>query len=115
MEKILEVKALRKNFGGNEVLKGVDLSIDKGEVLSIIGSSGSGKSTLLRCLNLLEAPSQGEIIYRNENILEKNYDLNKFRQHFGMVFQSFNLFENLNVLNNCTLAQRKVLGRSKEG
>lgn len=114
MEKILEVKALRKNFGGNEVLKGVDLSIDKGEVLSIIGSSGSGKSTLLRCLNLLEAPSQGEIIYRNENILEKNYDLNKFRQHFGMVFQSFNLFENLNVLNNCTLAQRKVLGRSKE-
>lgn len=114
MEKILKVKALRKNFGGNEVLKGVDLSIDKGEVLSIIGSSGSGKSTLLRCLNLLEAPSQGEIIYRNENILEKNYDLNKFRQHFGMVFQSFNLFENLNVLNNCTLAQRKVLGRSKE-
>ena len=114
MEKIIEVKHLSKSFGGHEVLKDIDFSVNKGEVICIIGSSGSGKSTLLRCINLLEKPSGGEIIYKNENILDDNHDIYKYRTKLGMVFQQFNLFNNHNVLSNCVVGQVKVLGRSKE-
>lgn len=114
MEKIIEVKHLSKSFGSHEVLKDIDFSVAKGEVICIIGSSGSGKSTLLRCINLLEKPSGGEIIYKNENILDDNHDIYKYRTKLGMVFQQFNLFNNHNVLSNCVVGQVKVLGRSKE-
>ena len=98
MNKILEIKNLKKNFGSLEVLKGIDLSITEGEVVSIIGASGSGKSTFLRCLNLLEKPTQGEIYFHGENIFSKEMDLGLYRKKVGMVFQQFNLFENLNIL-----------------
>ncbi|MDV4151508.1 amino acid ABC transporter ATP-binding protein [Clostridium sp. AL.422] len=114
MEKIIEVKHLSKSFGGHEVLKDIDFSVKKGEVVCIIGSSGSGKSTLLRCINLLEKPSGGEIIYKDENILDDKHDIYKYRTKLGMVFQQFNLFNNHNVLGNCVVGQVKVLGRSKE-
>lgn len=114
MKKIIEVKHLSKSFGSHEVLKDIDFTVTKGEVICIIGSSGSGKSTLLRCINLLEKPSGGEIIYKNENILDDNHDIYKYRTKLGMVFQQFNLFNNHNVLNNCVVGQVKVLGRSKE-
>ena len=89
------------------------MEVQKGEVVTIIGSSGSGKSTLLRCLNLLEEPTNGEILYKNENILDKKFDLRAYRTKVGMVFQNFNLFENKTVLQNCTLSQEKVLKISK--
>ncbi|EJN93184.1 amino acid ABC transporter ATP-binding protein [Streptococcus ratti] len=108
---ILEIKHLKKSFGKNEVLKDISLTVKKGEVISIIGSSGSGKSTLLRSINLLEEPSGGEILYRGQNVLEKGYDLTKYRENLGMVFQSFNLFNNLNVLENAIVAQTTVLKR----
>ncbi|MCF0147656.1 MAG: amino acid ABC transporter ATP-binding protein [Clostridium sp.] len=111
---MIEVKHLSKSFGGHEVLRDIDFSVNKGEVICIIGSSGSGKSTLLRCINLLENPSGGEIIYKNENILDDNHDIYKYRTKLGMVFQQFNLFNNHNVLSNCVVGQVKVLGRSKE-
>ena len=114
MEKIINIKHLNKFYGDNEVLKDIDFSVNKGEVVCIIGSSGSGKSTLLRCVNLLETPTGGEIIYNGENILDDNHDIYKYRTKLGMVFQQFNLFSNHNVLNNCTLGQMKVLKRSKE-
>lgn len=114
MERIIEIKHLSKSFGDNEVLKDIDFHVNKGEVISIIGSSGSGKSTLLRCVNLLEEPNGGEIIYRGKNILDDKHDINIYRTKLGMVFQQFNLFNNLNVIDNCTVAQRKVLGRSAE-
>lgn len=114
MEKVIEVKHLSKSFGSHEVLKDIDFSVNKGEVVCIIGSSGSGKSTLLRCINLLEKPSGGEIIYNDENILDDNHDIYKYRTKLGMVFQQFNLFNNHNVLSNCVVGQVKVLGRSKE-
>ena len=114
MKKIIEVKHLSKSFGSHEVLKDIDFSVTKGEVICIIGSSGSGKSTLLRCINLLEKPSGGEIIYNGENILDDNHDIYKYRTKLGMVFQQFNLFNNHNVLSNCVVGQVKVLGRSKE-
>ena len=110
---ILEIKHLKKSFGNNEVLKDISLSITKGEVISIIGSSGSGKSTLLRSINLLEEPTEGSIIYHGENVLEKGYDLTTYREKLGMVFQSFNLFDNLNVLENAIVAQTTVLKRSR--
>ena len=113
MEKIIEVKHLSKSFGDHEVLKDIDFSVNKGEVVCIIGSSGSGKSTLLRCINLLEKPSGGEIIYKDENILDDKHDIYKYRTKLGMVFQQFNLFNNHNVLSNCVVGQVKVLGRSK--
>ena len=94
---ILEIKHLKKSYGQNEVLKDISLTIHKGEVISIIGSSGSGKSTFLRSINLLETPTEGEILYHGENVLEKGYNLTHYREKLGMVFQSFNLFENLNV------------------
>ncbi len=114
MEKLIEIKHLSKSFGEREVLKDIDFSVKKGEVVCIIGSSGSGKSTLLRCINLLEKPSGGEIIYKGENILDDQHDILKYRQHLGMVFQQFNLFNNHNVLNNCVVGQVKVLKRSQQ-
>ena len=108
-ETIIEIKNLHKYFGKNEVLKGIDLDIKKGEVVVIIGPSGSGKSTFLRSINLLEKPTGGKILYRGLNVLEKNYDLTKYRENLGMVFQSFNLFNNLNVLENAIVAQTTVL------
>ena len=110
---ILEIKHLKKSFGTNQVLKDISLTVHKGEVISIIGSSGSGKSTFLRSINLLEEPSGGEILFHGQNILEKGYDLTTYREKLGMVFQSFNLFENLNVLENAIVAQMTVLKRSR--
>ncbi|QZO77351.1 amino acid ABC transporter ATP-binding protein [Helcococcus kunzii] len=106
---MLEVKNLVKSYGDNQVLKGINFSVEEGEVITIIGSSGSGKSTLLRCLNLLEEPNSGEIIFEGRNILDKNIDANTHRKNLGMVFQQFNLFDNMNVLKNCTIGQTKVL------
>ncbi|ADZ82384.1 amino acid ABC transporter ATP-binding protein [Cellulosilyticum sp. ST5] len=114
MEKVIEIKHLNKSFGAHEVLKDIDFSVNKGEVVCIIGSSGSGKSTLLRCVNLLEKPSGGEIIYNGENILDDKHDVYAYRTKLGMVFQQFNLFNNHDVLSNCTVGQMKVLKRSKE-
>lgn len=110
---ILEIKHLKKSYGQNEVLKDISLTIHKGEVISIIGSSGSGKSTFLRSINLLETPTDGEILYQGNNVLEKSYDLTQYREKLGMVFQSFNLFENLNVLENTIVAQTTVLKRER--
>lgn len=114
MEKIIEIKNLQKSFGNLEVLKNISLNIYKGEVVAIIGSSGSGKSTLLRCINLLEQPDNGQIIFNGTDINDKNVNIDKIREKIGMVFQSFNLFENMNVLENCTIAQTKVLKRNKQ-
>ncbi|NLJ79306.1 MAG: amino acid ABC transporter ATP-binding protein [Tissierellia bacterium] len=114
MEKVIEIQHLRKSFGSNEVLKDIDFSVSKGEVVCIIGSSGSGKSTLLRCINLLEKPCGGRIIYNGENILDDNHNINEYRAKLGMVFQQFNLFNNHNVLKNCIIGQRTVLKRSQE-
>lgn len=113
MPSIIKVNNLEKKFGQNLVLKDINMEVQKGEVVTIIGSSGSGKSTLLRCLNLLEEPTSGEILYENENILEKKFYLRAYRTKVGMVFQNFNLFENKTVLQNCTLSQEKVLKISK--
>lgn len=114
MEKIIEIKHLNKSFGNNEVLKDINFHVNKGEVVSIIGSSGSGKSTMLRCINLLEKPSGGEILYKGENILDESHDIFSYRSKLGMVFQQFNLFNNHNALSNCTVSQIKVLKRSQE-
>ena len=114
MEKVIDIQHLSKSFGAREVLKDIDFSVKKGEVVSIIGSSGSGKSTLLRCINLLEKPSGGRIIYNGENILDDKHDIHAYRTNLGMVFQQFNLFNNHNVLSNCVVGQIKVLKRSKE-
>jgi len=113
METILEIKHLKKAFGKNEVLKDINMTVSKGEIISIIGSSGSGKSTLLRSINLLEIPSGGEVLYRGENVLVKGYNLPKYRTHLGMVFQSFNLFENLTAFQNVVVGQTTVLKRSR--
>lgn len=113
-ETILEIKNLKKSYGENEVLKDISLSVKEGEVISIIGSSGSGKSTFLRSINLLESPSGGEILFHGENVLEKGYNLTAYREKLGMVFQSFNLFENLNVLENAIVAQTTVLKRDRK-
>ena len=105
---IIKVNNLIKNYGSNQILKGVNLTVNKGEVISIIGKSGSGKTTLLRCLNLLVEPDQGEIYFLDEEITSKDADINKIRQQMGMVFQSFNLFNNLSVIDNCTLALKEI-------
>ena len=112
--KIIELQHLKKNYNGVEVLKDINFTISKGEVLSIIGSSGSGKSTMLRCINLLEKPTGGDILYHGESILSSKFNQNKFRSKVGMVFQQFYLFENMSVMDNCTVAQVKVLNRDKE-
>ncbi|SDM75383.1 amino acid ABC transporter ATP-binding protein [Acetanaerobacterium elongatum] len=114
MEKVIEIRHLQKSFGGNEVLKDISLDVNKGEVVCIIGSSGSGKSTLLRCINLLEDPTSGEITYHGENVLSSRLSRAEYRTKMGMVFQQFNLFNNLTALGNCTVGPVKVLGRSKE-
>jgi putative lysine transport system ATP-binding protein len=113
MTTVIDIQHLSKSFGNHEVLKDINFSVKKGEVVCIIGSSGSGKSTLLRCVNLLERPSGGAIIYNDENILDNKHDINAYRTKLGMVFQQFNLFNNHNVLNNCVVGQVKVLKRSK--
>ena len=113
-EPILTVSHLRKSFGKNEVLKDIDFAVSPGDVTSIIGSSGSGKSTLLRCINLLETPTSGQIIYHGEDITKKGLSVTSYRAKVGMVFQSFNLFNNMTALDNCIIGQKKVLHRSKE-
>lgn len=112
--KIIELQHLKKSYNGVEVLKDINFTISKGEVLSIIWSSGSGKSTMLRCINLLEKPTGGDILYHGESILSSKFNQNKFRSKVGMVFQQFYLFENMSVMDNCTVAQIKVLNRDKE-
>jgi putative lysine transport system ATP-binding protein len=114
MEKIIEINHLRKKFGATEVLKDINFTVNKGEVVCIIGASGSGKSTLLRCINLLETPTSGEIIYRGKNIMHQEMSTNEYRTKLGMVFQQFNLFNNLTVLGNCMVSQVKVLKRDKK-
>ena len=111
---ILQVDHLSKTFGSHVVLKDIDFTVDPGDVISIIGASGSGKSTLLRCLNLLETPTSGEILYHGENILRRGVNQAKYRSRVGMVFQSFNLFSNMSVLENCVHGQVKVLKRDRE-
>lgn len=114
MNSIIEIKELKKNFGNREVLKNINLDVNSGEVICLIGSSGSGKSTLLRCINLLETPTSGEIIFKKNNILDNRFSKIDYCSKVGMVFQQFNLFNNMNVLKNCTYAQIKVLGRSQK-
>ncbi|WP_396276553.1 amino acid ABC transporter ATP-binding protein [Haloimpatiens lingqiaonensis] len=111
---MINVLDLKKNFGKLEVLKGINTHIEKGEVVVVIGPSGSGKSTFLRCLNLLEVPSSGDIIFEGNSILSKDNNINKMREKMGMVFQQFNLFPNMTVLENITLAPIKVKKLSKE-
>ncbi|MDR3315689.1 MAG: amino acid ABC transporter ATP-binding protein [Coriobacteriales bacterium] len=111
---MVSIRNLYKAFGNNEVLKGVDLNVARGEVVVILGPSGSGKSTLLRCVNLLEKPTSGEIWLEDTEITAPKTDVNKVRERIGMVFQSFNLFPHLSAKRNVMLAQRKVLKRSKE-
>lgn len=113
MEHIVEIKNIHKNFDHLEVLKGVNMHVDEGEVVSLIGKSGSGKSTLLRCINLLEIPDKGEILVFGENILQIK-DIDLYRTKVGMCFQQFNLFNHMSVLKNCTIAQEKVLKLSSK-
>ena len=113
-EQILQVNHLSKSFGSNLVLKDIDFTVSTGDVISIIGASGSGKSTLLRCINLLETPSSGEILYHGKNVLGRGTRAPEYRSHVGMVFQSVNLFNNMTVLENCMTGQIKVLKRGKE-
>lgn len=113
-EPIINVKSLKKSFGSHEVLKDISFQLYKGDVVCIIGSSGSGKSTLLRCINRLEKPSGGEILYHGEAVTNDSDKINKFRAKVGMVFQSFNLFNNMTVLDNCMSGVRKVLKRDKK-
>ena len=108
------VKNLEKSFEKHKVLKGIDENIEKGEVVVVIGPSGSGKSTFLRCLNLLETPTSGDIIFEGQNIVDKSVNINKIREKMGMVFQQFNLFPHKTVLENLTMAQIKVKGNGKE-
>ena len=110
----IEINHLSKSFGTNVVLKDINMTIKPGEVVSIIGSSGSGKSTILRCINLLEEPSGGQIMVEGKDVTKGEIDIKVLRKEIGMVFQSFNLFENMNVLKNCIIGQMKVLGLDKE-
>lgn len=113
-ETILTLSHLAKKYGENDVLRDINLEVHRGEVVSVIGSSGSGKSTMLRCINLLERPSDGDILFMNESILNGSFNLSQYRTRVTMVFQQFNLYNNMSVLQNCTIAQTKVLKRSKE-
>ncbi|MBL6465876.1 MAG: amino acid ABC transporter ATP-binding protein [Peptostreptococcus stomatis] len=113
-EVLLELKDLHKSFGSLEVIKGIDLEIDKGDILVIIGPSGSGKSTVLRCMNLLEEPTSGQIIFEGQDILKNLKTIDKTREKIGMVFQNFNLFPNKTILDNITLAPMTVKGKTKE-
>ena len=109
MESIIQIKGLRKSFGDKEILKGINLNVYPGEVICIIGTSGSGKSTLLRCINLLEYPNGGDILFKKQIILDRKNNVNKTRSKIGMVFQSFNLFNNKDVIDNCTLGPTQIL------
>ena len=111
---VLEIRHLSKSFGKHVVLRDIDFTVDTGDVTCIIGASGSGKSTLLRCINMLETPTTGEICYHEKDITDKGVNVPAYRSKVGMVFQSFNLFNNLTVLENCMIGQTKVLKRSKE-
>ena len=111
---ILKINHLSKAFGKNQVLRDIDFEVNKGDVISIIGASGSGKSTLLRCINLLETPTGGEIIFDGKNVAGKGVNAPKYRSRVGMVFQSFNLFSNMTVLQNCMVGQTRVLKRSRK-
>ena len=113
-EQILQVNHLSKSFGSNLVLKDIDFEVNPGDVISIIGASGSGKSTLLRCINLLETPTSGQILFHGKNMAGKGVNAPQYRSRVGMVFQSFNLFNNMTVLENCMVGQIKVLKKSKE-
>ena len=112
-ENIIEIQHLEKNFGSHKVLSDIDFSVKKGDVTTIIGVSGSGKSTLLRCINVLETPSGGKILFHGEDIDQKGFSVTDYRAKVGMVFQSFNLFSNMTVLQNCMVGQVKVLGKKK--
>lgn len=111
---ILNIQHLSKAFGQHQVLRDIDFTVCKGDVISIIGASGSGKSTLLRCINLLETPSSGQILYHNENVAGPGVNAPAYRAKVGMVFQGFNLFNNMTVLQNCMIGQEKVLKKSKQ-
>jgi len=113
-EPILEVRHLSKSFGANVVLRDIDFTVAPGDVTTVIGPSGSGKSTLLRCVNLLETPTSGEILFHGKNVADRGVNAAAYRSKVGMVFQSFNLFNNMTVLENCTVGQRKVLKRDAE-
>ena len=114
MSEILKIRHLSKAFGKNVVLRDIDFTVNKGDVISIIGASGSGKSTLLRCINLLETPTSGKIIYNDTDVATGKVNAPEYRSHVGMVFQSFNLFNNMTVLENCMVGQIKVLKKDKE-
>lgn len=111
---VLDIKHLSKTFGTNVVLRDIDFTVRRGDVTCIIGASGSGKSTLLRCLNLLETPTTGDIFFHDVNVADKKINPAKYRSKVGMVFQSFNLFNNMTVLDNCMVGQVQVLGRKKD-
>lgn len=113
-EPVIEVKGLQKSFGELQVLKGIDTVINKGDVVFVIGPSGSGKSTFLRCLNLLENPTGGQILFEGTDITDPSNDINLHRRKMGMVFQQFNLFPHLSIMKNLTIAPIKLLGKSKE-
>ncbi|WP_328327317.1 amino acid ABC transporter ATP-binding protein [Kribbella sp. NBC_00382] len=112
MTAVVEIKNLHKSFGSNHVLRGIDFTVEEGEVVCVIGPSGSGKSTLLRCVNLLEVPEQGQVLVSGEDITDQDCHLDAARSRIGMVFQQFNLFPHLSVLANCTVAQTTVLRRN---
>lgn len=114
MDAVLQVNHLSKSFGSHEVLRDIDFTVKKGDVTSIIGASGSGKSTLLRCINLLETPSKGEIFFHGENVAARGVNPTAYRSKVGMVFQNFNLFSNMTVLQNCMVGQTKVLKRQEK-
>ena len=114
MEEILRLEHLEKTFGTHQVLRDISFSVNKGDVISIIGSSGSGKSTMLRCVNLLEEPTGGKIIFEGKDISGKELNLSQYRARVGMVFQQFNLFNNMNALENCVCPQLTVLHRKRE-
>ena len=111
---MIKIRNLHKSFGDLEVLKGIDLEIKKGEIVTIVGPSGSGKSTVLRCMNLLEVPTTGQIIFEGTDITDKKVNIDEVRQRIGMVFQNFNLFPNMTVLDNITLAPMRLKKLSKE-
>ncbi|MFD7503638.1 amino acid ABC transporter ATP-binding protein [Streptomyces sp. NPDC059850] len=110
---MIRIRELRKSFGGLEVLKGIDLTVERGEVVCVIGPSGSGKSTLLRCVNLLEEPTSGSVTVGGAEVTDPDVDIDRVRRRIGMVFQAFNLFPHLTALENLTIAQRRVLRRDK--
>ena len=114
MDNVIEVSHLKKSFGANDVLHDISFSVNQGDVISVIGSSGSGKSTMLRCINLLETPTEGNIFFHGEDIQGREISLTKYRSKVTMVFQNFNLFNNMTAFRNCTIGAEKVLGISKE-